>query len=185
MIRALLLGLLLQPALAHRPAALDTTLEVADPTISWTLNGSFESGEEVYTLFLDYEEPFAAPFELMVPAKRSLEDHRPAYAVVGPGLPVPSAEEQDLLPLPLPEGYGAFIDWNDDPERFVYFEGVMRRTLWSSGTIAIAMQAGENQVWIWSPEGTTGDFQLAFGVEENFEDGAWGPLFENWGDFAW
>lgn len=185
MTRALLLVLLILPAEAHRPEALDTTFEVDDPTISWTLTGAFETGDEVYTLVLDYEQPFAAPFELFVPAKRSLADHRPAYAIVGPGLPVPSAEEQELLPYELPDGQGAYIDWNDDPERFVYFEGVMRRTLWSSGTIALALPAGESQVWIWSPEGTTGDFQFAFGVEENFEEGAWGPLFQNWGDFAW
>jgi len=185
MTRLLPLLLLLHPALAHRPGTLDTTLEVSDPTISWTLAGEFETGDEVYTLHLDYDEPFAAPFETFVPARAGLEDFRPAYAVVGPGLPLPSEEEQALLPEPLPDGDGAYVDWNDDPEREVYFEGVMRRSLWSSGTIALALGAGESEVWIWSPDGRAGDFQFAFGVEENFEDGAWGPLFAGWGDFAW
>ncbi len=181
----LLLALLLAPAQAHRPGLLDYTLEVEDPTISWTLNGSFEDGDEVFTILLDYEAPFAAPFEIFVPARRSLADHRPAYAIVGPGLPEPDDDLRALLPEEVPEGEGVFVDWNDDPERFVYFEGVMRRTLWSSGTTAVALQAGLNQVWIWSPDGSAGDFQFAFGVEENFEDGAWDDLFQNWGEFAW
>jgi hypothetical protein len=178
MTRWMLPLLLAEPALAHRPGELGTVVEVSDPTISWTLASAFEDGDEVFTLHLNYEEPFAAPFEILVPA-------RPAYAVVAPGLPAPSEEEQALLPDALPEGYGAYVEWNDDEERYAYFEGVLRRSLWSSGTVALALPAGETEVWIWSPDGATGEFQFAFGVEENFEDGAWGPLFDSWGKFAW
>lgn len=185
MIRWTLLLLLALPAQAHRPGALDDTVIVSDPTISWTYTGTFDDGDEVYTLQLHYDAPFAAPFEILVPTRKAWEDFRPAYAIVGPGLPVPSDLEVALLPKDLPEGLGAFIAWNDAPERDVYFEAVMRRTLWSSGTTAVALQAGDFEIWIWSPDGATGDFQMAFGVEENFEGDAWGPLFDNWGDFAW
>jgi hypothetical protein len=182
--RALAL-LLLSPAQAHRPDLLQTSYEVEDPTVSWVLAAEFEEGDEVFTLLLDYDEPFGAPFELLIPLRDSLAEHRPAYAIVGPGLPEPSEELRALLPYEVPDGEGVFVDWNDDPERYVYFERVMRRTYWSSGTVAVALGAGLNQVWIWSPDGTTGAFQFGFGVEENFGDGAWGPLFANWGNFAW
>ncbi len=175
----------LAPAYAHRPSVVASTVEVEDPTISWTFNGTFEDGEEVFTLTMRFEEPFALPVEVMSPARRALADHRPAFVIVGPGLPEPTDEERALLPGEVPEGEGIFLELNEDAERDVYFEGIMRRTLYSSGTTAIALMAGDYEVWIWSPDGTVGDFQFAFGVEENFEDGAWGPLFQNWGDFAW
>ena len=80
---------------------------------------------------------------------------------------------------------GVFIEHNDAPERRVYFEPVMRRTMYTSGSIAIPLGEGVTELWVWSPDGTTGDFQMGFGVEEDFSDGAYGDLFANWGTYAW
>lgn len=170
---------------AHRPGAAEAEVFVDKPTASWVLAGHFEDGDEVFTVILPFEAPIALPFEIMVPAQARWRDHRPAFAIVGPGLPIPDDATRALLPREVPAGHGVFLERNDRPERDVYFEEVMRRALWTSGTIAIPMSGATHEVWIWSPEGTTGDFQLGFGVEEDFSDGGFGALFQDFDRYAW
>lgn len=181
----LLVLALMAPASAHRPAAAERDVTIDKPTVSWVLAGAFEDGDEVFTVTLPLEAPIAVPFELMVPAQPRWEDHRPAYAIVGPGLPLPDDATRAWLPREVPEGHGVFVDRNDRRERLVYFEQVMRRTLWTTGSIALPLTGEAHEVWIWSPEGTTGDFQLGFGVEEDFSDGGFGALFADFGRYAW
>ena len=155
-----------------------------DPKISYAVNGRFETGDEVFEIPLTYEDGFTLPFELLVEKKAANADHRPMYAVIGPGLPVPTDTERSLLPRALPTGWGAFVDANDDAERLVIFESVMRRFYWSSVATALVLPGGNYEILIWSPEGTTGDFVMAFGVEEDFSDG-YGGLFEDWSTYAY
>lgn len=175
---------LLPAALAHQPAAVETELDIADPYISYAVNGTFAEGDEVYRVHLAYDRGFALPFELLVEKRAGNEEFRPMYAVVGPGLPAPTEDELALLPEALPDGAGVFLDANDDPERLVVFESVMRRVYWSTEATALVLQPGEYEVWVWSPDGATGDFVLGFGVEEDFS-GGFGGLFEEWGTYAY
>lgn len=175
---------LLPIAVAHQPAAVETELEVANPYISYAVNGTFATGEEVYTVHLAYDRGFALPFELLVEKRSGNEEFRPMYAVVGPGLPEPTEAERALLPRDLPEGAGVFLDANDDAERLVIFESVMRRFYWSTEATALALVPGDHEVWVWSPDGDTGDFVLGFGVEEDFS-GGFGGLFAEWGTYAY
>lgn len=183
--RLLLPALLLVPlAPAHQPARVEDEFEVANPYISYAVNGSFSTGDEVFTVHLDYDRGFAVPFELLVEKRAANRDHRPRYAVVGPGLPKPAEAVRALLPRALPDGAGVFVDPNDDPERLVIFESVMRRFYWSSDTTALVLDPGAYEVWVWSPEGTTGDFVLGLGVEEDFSEG-FGGLFAHWATYAY
>ena len=183
---ALLLGLLTPLASAHRPEPAEERLTIAKPEVSHVVGGNFESGVEVFTVVLDYDDPFAMPMEIMVPKDADLEDHRPAFAIVGPGLPIPTPTQADWLPLEVPDGYGVYIEPNDDPHREVYFERVMRRTLWTSGSVAVHLPgSGTYEVWIWSPDFSVGEFWYGFGVEEDFSGGGWGPIFANWDIFGW
>lgn len=183
--------LLLGPVLAHRPSGLIEEAEIDDPTISWVIPGTFRTGEEVFTIELDMPRDFATPFELLVPHRPSLESHRPMYAVVGPGLaPATQLPGYDRLPEALKtrladQGWGAFIEEHDTPERRVYFEQVMRRTMWATPTTALPLRAGLNEIWVWSPDGTSGDFQLGFGVEEDFSDGGFAAVFADWSEYAY
>lgn len=183
--RQTLLLLLLGTAQGHQPTSSEgETFDIERPIISHAVYGTFHSGDEVFRIELDYETPFAQPYELLVPHQRRWKEHRPIYAVVGPGLPAPTAEELALLPEALPAGMGVYLDLNDDPERLVIFESFTRRMFWSSTPIALTVQAGRTEVWIWSPEGTTGDFTFGFGVEEDFS-GGFGDVFANWGTYAY
>ena len=183
--RLFFLFLLTPLAFAHRPQPAEEKTEISEPGISHVIGGVFTSGVEVFRVILPFEEPFALPMELMVPWR--LEAHRPVFAVMGPGLPEPTAEQREWLPLEVPEGSGVIIELNDDEEREVYFERVMRRTMHTSGSLAMHLPAASTyEVWIWSPEFTVGEFWFGFGVEEDFSDpDVWDPLFENWGLFGW
>ena len=174
-------------AWAHRPTSFDADEIVTDATFSWTIPGAFESGDEVFSFTIDYDAPFAAPFEVLVPTAGGNGDFRPQYAIVGPGLPVPDADTLATFPADVVfnDGDGAFFEPNDDDERFLFFEGVMRRALVSSGSTAVALDAGSFTIWIWSPEGDPGEFMFGFGVEENFDDGGFSGVFSNWSDFAY
>jgi hypothetical protein len=177
--------LLVSPASAHRPAPAELRTVIDDPTISWVIAGELHDGDEVYTIALDFPRPFALPFELMTEKRAGTADFRPAYAVVGAGLPVPSVEVTAALPMPLPEGWGAFVAWNDEPEREIYFEQVMRRNLYTTGSHALALREGPHEIWIWNPDGLPGDWQMGFGVEEDFGGDAFADIFAHWGRYAW
>ena len=122
---------------AHQAVTVSDTVLIDDPDISHAVYGSFDTGDEVFTIQLPFSEPFALPFEILVEHFEGKDDHRPHYAVVGPGLPAPTPEEEALLPKPLPAGAGVFLEKNDAPEREVIFESVMRRTYWSSGPVGL------------------------------------------------
>lgn len=179
-----LMTLVVGTAQAHQPATSDDyEFDVQKPKISWAFVGSFDEGDEVFTVRLDYDEPFALPFELLTEHRSRFEDFRPAYAVVGPGLPAPTAADLEFLPRALPDGAGIFIERNDG-EREAIFESVMRRAYYSSRPVALALLAAEYEVWIWSPDEDTGDFTLGLGVEEDFSDG-FGGIFKDWSDYAY
>jgi len=172
-VRRLALALLLvvgpeRDVSAHTPGKLAASepYVVEDPTNSKALYGIFRTGKERFVIQLTYEERFAQPVEMLVPHADSLFVHRPAYAVVGPGLPAPSAEELAALPAALPDGWGATVDLNRVSPRPVIFESFTRRFFWSSGPLAIVFPAGASEIWVWSPDQTKGKLVIGFGVEE-------------------
>lgn len=171
---------------AHIPLVAELELDVEAPEISHAIYGTLSGrDDEVFVFRLRFEEPFALPFEVLVPRRRALEDHRPVYAVVGPGLPEPTEAERALLPRPLPEGMGVFVEPNDRAEREIIFESFTRRAFWTSGPVALALEAGEHEVWVFSPSGTDGDFVLGFGVEEDFGDVGCGGIVDGWSEYAY
>ncbi len=186
--RALVLAaLLLLPerlAEAHTPGKLlaSTPYEVRNPTDSYALFGVFHTGAERFVVKLAHATRFAAPVEIFVPHVDELRRHRPAYAVVGPGLPAPSAAELAALPAPLPAGWGAEVELNQVTPRPVLFESIMRRFYWTSEPLAVVFPAGPSEIWVWSPAKTTGKFGLGFGVEEG---GGYLAALDDWSLYAY
>lgn len=183
--RLLLLWLLLAlPGLAHAPGRLraNEPFVIQKPAISYALFGEFVTGDEVFVIQVRHDTRFGAPLEIFVPHQRGLEEHRPAWALVGPGLPAPSGEELAALPAPLPAGAGAVLELNRERPRAVFFESVMRRFFWSSRPLAVVLPAGQSEVWIWCPEKTKGKFGLGYGVEEG---GGYLEAFKDWSFYAY
>ncbi|MCX5743500.1 MAG: hypothetical protein NT062_13485 [Proteobacteria bacterium] len=179
-----LLMVLARPALAHTPGKLlaSSPYLVANPADSYALFGVFKTGHERFVVQLSHVERFAAPVEIFVPHVDALRAHRPAYAVVGPGLPAPDAAELAALPAPLPIGWGAVVESNQVSPRPVFFESIMRRFFWTSESLAIVFPQGPSEIWVWSPEHTTGKFGLGFGVEEG---GGYLAALDDWSLYAY
>jgi hypothetical protein len=170
----------------HQPSAAGETLvTVADPKVSWVFVGAFDAGDEVFEFDLDFDEGFAFPVEVLVPHRGEWRDFRPRFAVVGPGLPLPTDEVRALLPHDVPDGMGVFLEKNDRADRVVLFEGVLRRMYWTSEAVALAVDAGETSIWVWSPDETAGPFSVGLGVEEDFGPASGSELLENWSLYAY
>jgi hypothetical protein len=177
---------LLLPALAqaHTPAHIlpTTPFVVTTPKVSHALYGEFVTGAEVFVVKLSLDERFAVPVELFVPHEQRLRDHRPAWALVGPGLPAPNAEELAALPTPLPAGWGAIVDLNTVTPRPAFYEFVLRRFYWSSGALNVVLPVGPSELWIFCPARTTGKFGVGIGTEEG---GGYLAAFADWSFYAY
>lgn len=169
---------------SHSPGLLDPDhpFHVDDAAISRALYGEFQTGEEVFIVELTFKEDFALPFELFVPHRNELKGHRPAYAIVGNNLPVPSIAQLAALPKLLPIGAGAYVDLNEINPRPVFYESFTRRFFYSSGVTAYVLPKGSYEFWLWSPQKTSGKFGIGFGVEERVE---WRDALNNWGFYAY
>ena len=117
-----------------------------------------------------------------MPHESDLKEHRPAWALVGPGLPKPNAEELAALPAPLPDGWGAIVELNTVSPRPAFYEFVTRRFFWSSGAMNVILPSGESEFWVFSPKKTKGKFGLGFGVEEG---GNYWESFNDWSLYAY
>jgi hypothetical protein len=111
-----------------------------------------EAGQEIYVQF-------------GVPVLDRLIDFRPAFAVLGPGLP-------DIdLPFEIPAGLGGVIfttDGIDEPEFF--HEEFTGTDSWIFGELEdVAPQAGTYYIVAYVPSGETGKFWVAPGRREVFE----------------
>lgn len=178
--RLLLTALLL----AHAPGRLEPgeRFVLEKPTLSYAVFGEFLTGEEVFVVEVTHASRFGAPVEIFVPHQERWRTHRPAWALIGPGLPQPTAEELAALPSPLPAGLGAVVDLNAVEPRPVFFENVMRRFFWTSGPLAVVFPKGTSEVWLWSPAKTTGKFGFGYGVEEG---GGYMKALEDWSFYAY
>ena len=172
------------PATAHAPGRLHAgeVFVLEKPDISYAVFGEFSTGFERFVLTVNHPVRFGAPLELLVPHQENLRAHRSAWAVVGLGLPAPTAEERAALPAPLPPGWGAVVDLNQVTPRPTIFESVMRRFFWTSGALAVVFPKGKSEVWIWSPAKTRGKFGLGYGVEEG---GGYMEALKDWAFYAY
>ncbi|MDP3233207.1 MAG: hypothetical protein Q8N26_10565 [Myxococcales bacterium] len=172
------------PGLAHAPGRLDADepFVLQRPDISYAVFGQFVTGEERFVITMTHPVRFATPVELFVPHQTELLEHRPAWAVVGPGLPAPNAEELAALPVPLPAGFGAVVDLNQARPRPAFYENVMRRFFWTTSPIAVVFPKGESQVWVWCPAKTRGKFGVGYGVEEG---GGYMEALKDWSFYAY
>lgn len=172
-------------AFAHQPSVFEAgkPLIIDDPVLSVALYGEFKDPREVFEAKMSLTRPLAIPVEVLVPRRDELENHRPIFAIVGAGLPEPTARERALLPRPLPPGMGVVVGSEGEKDREAIFESFTRRIFWTSGVTAYVLPRGEVSIWVFSPGGTRGKFVLGFGVEEGGQD--LGNIISNWGDYAY
>ena len=174
-----------RPVFAHQPSGFDAqgSVTLDDALVSYALYGEFKGGSDVFEIRMNTKTPVALPVEVLVPRRDDLAEHRPIFAIIGPGLPAPTEPERALLPRPLPEGMGVLLGSSGPDYRESIFESFTRRVFWTNGVTAYVLPAGDVRIWVWTPRQTTGSFVIGIGVEESGID--FGNVLGNWGDYAY
>ena len=119
------------------------------------------------TLWLRFEATAGkvAKIQLGVPLIEGLEDYRPAFALLGPGMP--AIEE---LPFDVPEGYGGMAYTTDDVVEPTTFDEEFTGTWsWTFDMQEISLPAdGTYYIVGYVPAGNLGKFWIAPGTVEKF-----------------
>ncbi len=173
------------PVQAHQPSGFDAQRSVVleDPLVSYALYGEIKDGGDVFEIRMSPKTPVALPVEVLVPRRDELAEHRPIFAIVGPGLPAPTDAQRALLPRALPDGMGVVVASEGPAYRESIFESFTRRVFWTNGVTAYVIPAGDVRIWIWAPRKTSGKFVIGIGVEESGID--LGNVVDNWGTYAY
>jgi len=173
-VAALGLSMVSSDAWAHTPVEekLDTTgfddaLIIEEPEVSHAIYGTLESSGDVDFIGIKIDRPEDVKVSIMVPKSQGYMDYFVEYAIVGPGLPDPSAS----LPVTLPEGWGAVTaerEMTDD--RGIFYEPVTMETFYRDTTeLRTELDtAGEYFVVVWQGEGKVGDYLLSWDGSEKW-----------------
>jgi hypothetical protein len=160
-----------QGVLAHQPTISDgsaigpeSAIELNDIQLSRVFYHSITESAPSLWLTFDIRRPQSLYVSLGLPLLDRLEDFRPAFAVLGPGLP-------DIeLPFELPEGLGGVLFETDDvrdPE--VFHEPFSGTSSWILREEYVDLpEAGTYFIVAFVPSGETGKLWLAPGDREEF-----------------
>ncbi len=158
---------------AHKPAFgpgyADTSsaYEVQDNDVSIVVYQELSCEEPEVWLSFDAVAGEELWVQLGVPEIERLADHRPALAVLAPGLPAVEG-----LPFDVPEGLGAVVlDARDADEPDAFYEEFTRTSSWVWAEEWVETpESGEGFVVGFDPEGWTGKVWVAVGTVEDFSD---------------
>ena len=160
-----------QGTLAHQPTMSDGTAISPDSAIALDdiqLSRVFyhEVTAEAPSLWLTFEvvEPQSLFVSLGLPLLDRLENFRPSFAVLGPGLPAID------LPFEAPAGLGGVLFATDEvAEPEVFYEPYSRTTSWILREEYVDLpEAGTYFIVAFVPSGETGKLWLAPGDREEF-----------------
>jgi len=138
---------------------------------SWLENDGENACEDIDIYKLKIIRPINLYLEIIVPVVDDFyEDFVPWYALVGPGLPIPS----QYLPFDLPDGYGAIVMENVEPgqSRETFYEPFGGKSYYEGPKYEDKLnETGIYYVYCWDPYEKGGDYTIVIG---NLE--IWGPL---------
>lgn len=180
-----LAALLTATAAGHVPVLSDgtavdpnTALEFANIQISRTIYHEITpSAPEVWIAF-SVGDPQEVKMRFSVPQIERLADYRPAFALLGPGLP---EADPNRLPFDVPEGLGVrtyTFGGVDNPEEF--YEPFSATTAWTlyNGYVTLPT-AGRYYLVGYHPEQKRGKLLMALAIAEEWSDEELAELPEN------
>lgn len=141
--------------------------EITDVTQSIAVYAWLQTSSDVDVYTFRVTEPVRLFAEVIVPVCPAYEAFLPSYAIVGPGLPAPSAP----LPLPLPLGYGAIVVDNVPPgtPRTTFYEPFGGKSYYSGVAFDEAVSGpGPWAILVWDPYESGGDYVMTSGYVEEF-----------------
>ena len=160
-----------QGALAHQPAMSDGTaigpdsaIELDDIQLSRVVYHEITEAAPSLWLTFEVDEPQSLFVSLGLPLLDQLEDFRPAFAVLGPGLP------DVQLPIDVPEGLGGVLFATDDViDPDVFYEPFSRTSSWILREEYVHLpEAGTYFIVAFVPSGEPGKLWIAPGDREEF-----------------
>lgn len=169
----ILVGILCMPgAWAHRyienegiHTSAESAIPIGDIDVSQVAYHEATSDSAQLWLSFEAEAGVIASIEIGVPKIDRYESLRPAFILLGPGLPA-----LENSPVEVPEGYGGIVyatDTISDPE--VFDEPFTGTSSWIFGRQEITLPAsGLYYIVTYVPSGTPGKFWVAPGVKEVF-----------------
>lgn len=180
-----LLPLLLTTADAHRPSFGDTGMDDAETAyLIEDIGVSIVVYKELTCaqpqLWMEYDGLAGEELlvQLGVPNIGRLANHRPAVAVIGPGMP----ELTEEVPFDVPEGLGGYVFYaEDEPTDFDEPFTQTQSWIFAEHTLVLP-EDGIGYVVGYNPDELTGKIWLATGVIEDFagipasEMASWGPI---------
>lgn len=119
------------------------------------------SDVDYYTVKVSKDVAFFA--EVIVPVFDVYADFRPSFALIGPGLPVPS----EPLSIPLPKCFGAIVlhDAGLNP-RPQFFEPFGNKSYYQGPRLELTLKPGNYVLIYWDPKGQVGDYVATIGKYE-------------------
>lgn len=169
-------GILFSPfaATAHVPFIEDFDFSESKPFLieqplkkSRAVYGWLESPTDIDVFTFELKEPSRLRASSLVPVCPDYEAFLPAFAVVGPGLPIPD----DPLPFGLPKGCGAAVIYNPQTEgnRDTFFEPFTSKNYYRGPYFdQVLTTPGTWYIYYWDPAGRGGDYVAVFGFTERF-----------------
>ena len=116
---------------------------------------------DVYVVTLTKDTPFLA--EVLVPVHPRYETFRPAFAVIGKGLP----KAPRCLPVRPLEGYGALVFLEDvRTERETFYEPFGGKSYYRGPRFERTLPPGTYAVVYWDPRHRRGDYVAVLGKKE-------------------
>jgi hypothetical protein len=163
---------------AHKPlwgpssiASRDAALPISDPEISWAAYRELKQPGQVDYYTFNAAQGTKLYAQITIPRINGLENLNPTYALVGPGLPAPTAK----LPFKLKPAEGAVIvRYTGSLPGQVFDEEFTQTQYWIHQEYSTtAPQAGTYYIAVWDETGQIGKYVLAIGEKEEFglEDG--------------
>lgn len=177
--------LLLATASAHRPSFGDEGMSSAedayvieDIDISIVVYKELVCEDSELWMTFDGAADQELYVQLGVPEIDRLREHRPAVAVLGPGMP----PLDEAVPFEVPEGLGGYVfHASDEPAAFYEPFTQTDSWIWVEERLNLPA-AGTGYVVGFHPDGVSGKIWLATGEIENFEGiavdemASWGPI---------
>jgi hypothetical protein len=142
----------------------DSAIELDDIQLSRVIYHEITEAAPSLWLTFEVDEPQSLFVSLGLPLLDRLESFRPAFAVLGPGLPAIE------LPIEVPEGLGGVLFETDEvAEPEVFYEPFSRTSSWILREEHVDLpEAGTYFIIAFVPSGETGKLWVAPGDREEF-----------------
>jgi len=145
--------------------------------ISWAIYANLNAACEVDYYSFELKAPGKTKITILTPFLPEYEDFYPAFAVIGPGLPLPKGK----MPFELPPGYGAVVQAGAPVKpRPVFYEPFSRKQYYQGFPEfnQELTRPGTYYIAVWDPAGGYGAYILGYGEKEGFTLKDWVNTFK-------